>query len=82
MRSGVRQLALDDEADALAHVRRDLVTAALGPEDLLQLAVEVRVVRARAARDQMLLDLQAEAALELTVQVELEAPEHLDAVNL
>jgi hypothetical protein len=77
----VRRLALEDDADALEHVRRHLVARTLRAQHGLQLALEVRVARARVARDKVLLDLDAEAAFELAVQVELEASENLFAIN-
>lgn len=77
----MRCFAIENDLDALEHVGGDLVTPALVPDHLLQPAVEIRVVGARAAGDEVLLDLHADTALELTVQVELEAPEYLCAIN-
>jgi hypothetical protein len=76
----VRRLVLEDDADALEQVGRHLASA-LRAQHGLQLALEVRVARARVARHEVLLDLDAQAAFELAVQVELEAPENLFAVN-
>jgi hypothetical protein len=78
---GLRCLALEEDAYPLHDVDRDLVAPALGPQDLLQLALEVRVSRARTTGDEMLLDLQADAAVELPVEVELEPPQDLLAIN-
>jgi hypothetical protein len=66
----------------LEHLGRDLVAPALGSQDLLELALEVRVPRARPAGDEVRLDLDAEATVELPVEVELEAPQDLLAINL
>jgi hypothetical protein len=77
----LRRFALEDHAHPLQDVRRDLVAAALGPEHLLQASLEIRVPRARPARNEVLLDLQAHAALELAVEVELEAAQDLLAIN-
>jgi hypothetical protein len=80
-RSDVRRLAVEDHAEALEHVRRHLVAPTLRAQNGLQLALEVRVTRARVAGHEVLLDLDAQAAFELPVKVELEAPEDLFAVN-
>jgi hypothetical protein len=78
----VRDLALEDHPEAFEHVRGNLVAPALGAEDLLQAALEVGMMGARIAGDEVLLDLHAEDAFELPVEVELEAPKYLGALNL
>jgi hypothetical protein len=80
-RSDVPSLAIEHDPNALQDLRGGLAAPALGPEHLLHLALEVRVAGAWPARDEVLLDLDADAAVELPVEVELEAPQDLGAIN-
>lgn len=80
-RLGLGRLALEHHTDPFEHVLGDLVAPALGAHDRPQAALEVRMSHAGAAGDQVLLDVHADAAFELTVEVELEAPQDFLAIN-
>jgi hypothetical protein len=71
----------EQRADPIEEMSGNLVAAAPGPEEILQPALEVRVIHARPAPAQVLLDLGAQRAAELAVEVELDLLEDLLAVN-
>jgi hypothetical protein len=72
----------DHRAHPLEDLDGDVVAAALGAEHLLQAALELGVAAAGGASPQVLLDLDALHADELTVEVELDLPEHVRALSL
>src|SRR5581483_3114359 len=71
----------NQRADPLEQLRRHLVAAAPRPQQLLQPSLEVRVIHARRAPTQVLLDLDAQRSDELAVEVELDLLEDLLTVN-
>jgi hypothetical protein len=72
---------LEEQPDPLEQLRRDLAAPALGPEDLLQLELELGVSGARVAADEVLFDLRAQRTDELTVEVELDLLQHVLALS-
>lgn len=73
---------MDRPGDALQQVSRDLVAPALGSDEGLQVPVEVGVIRARPAEDEMLLDLHPQIITELPIEEELDPPHHFPTLNL
>ena len=80
---GVERLGTIGEhrLDALQDLRRDVVAAALRAQELLQALLERRMVQARVAPRQMLVDLDAQGRLELAIEVELDLLQHVLAIN-
>jgi hypothetical protein len=72
----------EQAANALQEVRRHLVTATLVPEQFAEPTLEVRVIHARSAPSQVLLDVGVNVTLELPVEVELYLFQHPLTVNL
>jgi hypothetical protein len=68
-------------AKALDDLGRDVVAPAFLAQHLLEPALELGVAVARGALPEMHLDLHALEADELTVEVELDLPEHALAVS-
>jgi len=66
---------------ALEELDGDVVAAALGPEHLLEPALELGVAAAGGALPQVTLDVDALQPHELTVEVELDLAEHVLAVS-
>jgi hypothetical protein len=65
----------------LEELRRDLAATTLGADDLLQLALEVRMACAWAAASEVALDLHANSTHELTIEVELDLLQHAFALS-
>ena len=72
---------IQERAETLDELGRDLVAAALGSKDLLQPPLEGGMAAARVAAAEVVLDLDAQGRHELTVEVELELPQHVFAVS-
>jgi len=68
---------LEQGTDPFQQVGRDVPTTALRAEDLFQLPLEVGVPAARVAATQVSLDLDVQRTDELTVEVELDLPQHV-----
>jgi hypothetical protein len=72
----------EHRAHPLDDLRRDVVATALVAEHLLEPALELGMAMARGALPEVYLDLHALHADELSVEIELDLPEHALAVSL
>jgi hypothetical protein len=72
---------LEQRTDPFEQLGRDLPASALGAQDALQLALELGMAAARVTATQVPLDLDAQSADELSIEVELDLLQHVLTVS-